>query len=93
MKCPVCEDMQMREVDKQGVLIDICPQCKGVWLDRGELDKLTSGIREISKDFNEWHQERYKERDGGYNSGNYNDPYYHKKRKKNFIEKLGDIFD
>jgi len=39
MNCPVCDE-RMREVDRIGVTIDICPSCKGVWLDRGELDKL-----------------------------------------------------
>lgn len=39
MKCPVCHvDLQM--TDRQGIEIDYCPQCRGVWLDRGELDKL-----------------------------------------------------
>jgi len=39
MKCPVCNvDLQM--ADRQGVEIDYCPQCRGVWLDRGELDKI-----------------------------------------------------
>ena len=39
MKCPVCSvDLVMTE--RQGVEIDYCPQCRGVWLDRGELDKI-----------------------------------------------------
>lgn len=39
MKCPICNiDLQMSE--RQGVEIDYCPQCRGVWLDRGELDKI-----------------------------------------------------
>ena len=39
MNCPVCET-KLRPVDRHGVEIDICPDCKGVWLDRGELDKI-----------------------------------------------------
>lgn len=39
MNCPVCEE-RMREIQKCGVNIDICPSCKGVWLDKGELEKL-----------------------------------------------------
>ncbi|MEI7833695.1 MAG: zf-TFIIB domain-containing protein [bacterium] len=39
MNCPVCDD-RMRPVMRNGVEIDICPSCKGIWLDRGELDKL-----------------------------------------------------
>ena len=40
MKCPVCPDATLAMSDRQGVEIDYCPQCRGVWLDRGELDKL-----------------------------------------------------
>lgn len=40
MKCPSCPDVSLVMSDRQGVEIDYCPQCRGVWLDRGELDKL-----------------------------------------------------
>ena len=40
MKCPVCPDSTLLMSDRQGVEIDYCPHCRGVWLDRGELDKL-----------------------------------------------------
>jgi Zn-finger nucleic acid-binding protein len=40
MKCPTCTDTALVMSDRQGVEIDYCPQCRGVWLDRGELDKL-----------------------------------------------------
>lgn len=40
MKCPVCPDVTLVMMDRQGVEIDYCPNCRGVWLDRGELDKL-----------------------------------------------------
>jgi uncharacterized protein len=39
MHCPVCDE-KLREVEKSGVSVDICPGCKGIWLDRGELEKL-----------------------------------------------------
>jgi Zn-finger nucleic acid-binding protein len=39
MKCPAC-DTGLHMTERQGVEIDYCPQCRGVWLDRGELDKL-----------------------------------------------------
>ncbi|MNE14199.1 hypothetical protein D3C76_116190 [compost metagenome] len=51
MKCPVCNDVRMREVEKNGVLIDICPDCKGVWLDRGELEKLLHEVSEIEASY------------------------------------------
>ncbi|MDQ0112747.1 Zn-finger nucleic acid-binding protein [Paenibacillus harenae] len=50
MKCPVCNDVRMREVVKDDVLIDVCPDCKGVWLDRGELDKLMQGVKEMKQE-------------------------------------------
>lgn len=40
MKCPICQDVDLVIADRQGVEIDYCPQCRGVWLDRGELDKI-----------------------------------------------------
>ncbi len=40
MKCPNCTEVTLVMSDRQGVEIDYCPQCRGVWLDRGELDKL-----------------------------------------------------
>jgi Zn-finger nucleic acid-binding protein len=40
MVCPVCKETELRISERQGVEIDYCPQCRGVWLDRGELDKL-----------------------------------------------------
>lgn len=40
MKCPHCNDVTLVMSERQGVEIDYCPQCRGVWLDRGELDKL-----------------------------------------------------
>ena len=42
MKCPVCPDATLMMADRQGVEIDYCPNCRGVWLDRGELDKLVA---------------------------------------------------
>ncbi|MBW7476986.1 zf-TFIIB domain-containing protein [Paenibacillus oenotherae] len=56
MKCPICESVRMREVEKNGVMIDVCPDCKGVWLDRGELDKLLQGIRELQSDYDQLNQ-------------------------------------
>jgi uncharacterized protein len=39
MSCPVCQ-VPLSMSDRQGIEIDYCPQCRGVWLDRGELDKI-----------------------------------------------------
>ncbi|MCC7262577.1 MAG: zf-TFIIB domain-containing protein [Candidatus Latescibacteria bacterium] len=39
MNCPVCK-AELKALDRQGIEIDACPQCRGVWLDRGELEKI-----------------------------------------------------
>lgn len=39
MQCPV-DGTELQMMDRQGVEIDYCPKCRGVWLDRGELDKI-----------------------------------------------------
>ncbi len=40
MHCPVCKTVALTMADRSGIEIDYCPQCRGVWLDRGELDKI-----------------------------------------------------
>ncbi len=40
MKCPIDTEIDLVMTDRQGIEIDYCPKCRGVWLDRGELDKL-----------------------------------------------------
>ena len=44
MKCPV-DDTTLQMSERGGVEIDYCPQCRGVWLDRGELDKILERAR------------------------------------------------
>ena len=39
MNCPAC-NVPLAMADRQGVEIDYCPRCRGVWLDRGEIDKI-----------------------------------------------------
>lgn len=40
MLCPTCDNVHLAMADRQGIEIDYCPQCRGIWLDRGELDRL-----------------------------------------------------
>ena len=48
MKCPVCSDKDLLMTERQGVEIDYCPSCRGVWLDRGELDKIIERSNEMA---------------------------------------------
>lgn len=90
MKCPICDDVRMREIDKNGVHIDVCPECKGVWLDRGELDKLMSGVREVRQEYNEWHDEDESKRNNDRNSSDYNKNKH--KKKNSVLDMLSDLF-
>ena len=47
MRCPACGS-RLVEVERSGVLIDACPSCRGVWLDRGELDKILVQERQMA---------------------------------------------
>jgi len=143
MRCPRCETTTLDEKDREGVVVDVCAQCRGMWLDRGELEKL---IARAARDLDELEQQRpaapaaaprapersyppperghtdpahsaprprrdsdpgyypprsrrdsdpdYRYPQGqGHGHGHYGhgDPRY--RRKKSFIESLGDIFD
>ncbi|MEW6417654.1 MAG: zf-TFIIB domain-containing protein [Nitrospirota bacterium] len=84
MKCLVCSiDLTISE--RQGIEIDYCPQCRGVWLDRGELDKI---IERSSAMPYEGHKEKHEHYRG---SAGKDEHYEHKKHKrKSFLE---DLFD
>jgi hypothetical protein len=87
MKCPNCDETLVM-TDKQGIEIDYCPKCRGVWLDRGELDKIIerSAAYTMGPDIKS-HDDDYKQYP---KEGYYNDPRYRHKKKKGF---LGDFFD
>lgn len=40
MKCPRCNTVNLNLMERQGVELDYCPECRGIWLDRGELEKI-----------------------------------------------------
>lgn len=46
-KCPACPDVELLAVQRSGVTIDYCPNCRGVWLDRGELEKLINREQDL----------------------------------------------
>ena len=49
MKCPKC-GVLVNEVTRAGVLVDVCPRCLGMWLERGELEKISARLREVERD-------------------------------------------
>ncbi len=100
MKCPV-DGATLVMTERSGVEIDYCPQCRGVWLDRGELDKiiekatpavaLQEPVREIRRE--EPRREEYREprRDEYRGDRRYGDDDDYRKKKRKSL--LGDIFD
>ena len=84
MKCPNC-NVTLVMADRQGVEIDYCPQCRGVWLDRGELDKIIersvtgSDTSAPPRGQDKYHRDKYDDQ-----------TYYRKKKRESF---LGDLFD
>ena len=87
MPCPVCKT-GLSLSDRQGVEIDYCPTCRGVWLDRGELDKIIErGIEDAAPARREAEPPSRGYRSGGYDD---DDRYRHGKRKKSFLSELFD---
>lgn len=89
MNCPLC-NVELKMTDRQGIEIDYCPKCRGVWLDRGELDKIIERSVQPSVNYNE-NRDFYIEHDDNhhYNKHGYEDK--HRKHKRGGF--LGEIFD
>lgn len=88
MKCPNCGETLLM-TDKKGVEIDYCPNCRGIWLDKGELEKI---MERTSEHYS--HRENY---ESDYRKYQYGDDdhykhnhHHHHKKKKSF---LSDFFD
>ena len=86
MKCPVCNTVDLVMSERQNIEIDYCPNCRGIWLDRGELDKIIEKVVATEKSSNpavppptNTYSDDYK----------YNKPHY-KQHKKHW---LNDLFD
>ena len=44
MRCPMCAEAVLAPTYRHGIEVDVCPRCKGVWLDRGELEKILDAL-------------------------------------------------
>lgn len=91
MKCPTCDGVNLVMSERSGIEIDYCPQCRGVWLDRGELDKIIERaapaatapapvpVQQPQQAYRQPPPPHYDERG-----------YYRKKKREGF---LGELFD
>lgn len=82
MNCPCCPETNLVLSERQGIEIDYCPKCRGIWLDRGELDKIIEKTKDTTPE-----PRRVEVRDSHYREDNYHKPH---KRKKSFLEEIFD---
>lgn len=91
MKCPTC-DVNLMMTDRNGVEIDYCPNCRGIWLDRGELDKIIerSASADRSAPRSTPAPDPYRDRDHHRHHDDHKHYDYKKKKRDSFLE---DLFD
>ena len=88
LMCPNCNE-GMQDVRRNEVQIDVCPKCRGVWLDRGELEKLLHSAREVDAEYEREQASwmRQAPSSGGQGDYRHHRPY---KRKKSLLEQIFD---
>lgn len=105
LKCPLCKT-EMQEISKYNVVVDVCPNCRGVWLDRGEMEKIIQYLvkqdeenygdskrKYHDKHYDEYHEKNYQRDDEKYYDRKYYEKNWSKKKKyKKVIDVLSDIF-
>ena len=94
MKCPI-DNADLVMTERSGIEIDYCPKCRGVWLDRGELDKIiersmgdAAGARPVSEPRSD---DRRRDDRGRYEDDHGSDDHGRGKRRRGGL--LGEIFD
>ncbi len=89
MKCPTCPAVELVISERSGIEIDYCPQCRGVWLDRGELDKIIERAGDFSSRTSSGASSR--SRDDRNDRDDDNDrPHHRETRRKSWF---GELFD
>ncbi len=81
MNCPAC-NIELKMGDRQGVEINYCPTCRGVWLERGALDRV------IERCMGAGGERQYRERH--HDDDDRHDSYEHGHRRKSFLSNLFD---
>ena len=94
LRCPV-DGSRLVQVDRSEILIDACPECRGVWLDRGELDRILVKERQLQHGDDDFFAEvegtrrarsAERPREHGYDDG-----YRKKKKRRGLLEELLDF--
>jgi uncharacterized protein len=96
MRCPNC-GARLVEVERSEILVDACPDCRGVWLDRGELDKILVRERQLREGdadedfFAEVEGRRRPSADAPREGERYEDEPRRGRRKRSFFEDILDF--
>jgi uncharacterized protein len=98
VNCPRCEGAALEERARDGVVVDVCRHCGGVWLDRGELEKL---IARATRELDEAARRRDERPPAGVRDRDDDDDdddddgldRRHPRRRRRWLESLGDMFD
>ena len=88
MTCPKCQG-EMRTFERNGIHVDQCTECRGLFLDRGELEHLAQAESSFYGAGQAAPAPRAPEQHGGHDTFSYKG-HHHKKRKKHFLEELFD---
>lgn len=88
MKCPVCKETNLLMTERHGIEVDYCPNCRGIWLDRGELDKIIEMGSMQYKDNEDYSDSHEKKTNGNHKEGHYDK----KKKKESFLSNIFDVF-
>lgn len=92
MNCPLCLDQTLEIMHRNGVELDVCPKCRGIWLDRGEIERLVAdGDRPSAGSTSASDRDRNREWDRSEKSGKQKKGK--KKRKKSLADRLGDALE
>lgn len=94
MNCPSCQTT-MREREKEDVIIDVCPSCKGIFLDHGELEKLVAIEADRAGKYRNYYEDDDDDDFGrreSYPAGDQRGNYARPKKKKGFLSNLMESF-
>ncbi|MDA8407334.1 MAG: zf-TFIIB domain-containing protein [Deltaproteobacteria bacterium] len=88
MLCPIC-NVDLLLADRQGIEIDYCPKCRGIWLDRGELEKLIE--RSASSDNNSSENQGYRDFRSDHEHNKPEKHHGHGKRRESWVSRVFDF--
>jgi Zn-finger nucleic acid-binding protein len=91
MYCPVCKEVALVMADRQGIEVDYCPQCRGVWLDRGELDKIIERVALQGGATQPTPQQRDRAPAQYHEHRDNDDDYRRKKKRRGLLDELFDF--